>query len=84
MEILDLLRFELTILLFDQSNTAGDFDHSVSVTDQNINSICLKEKKSKAILVLGVRSPYGCETSKLPNILNNWLSDGGEVVSLTR
>jgi hypothetical protein len=28
--------------------------------------------------------PYGCETSRLPHCLENWLTDGGKVVSLTR
>jgi hypothetical protein len=28
-------------------------------------------------------NPYGCETSRLPNFLDNQLTDGGEVVSLT-
>jgi hypothetical protein len=27
--------------------------------------------------------PYGCETSRLPHFLDNRLTDGGEVVSLT-
>jgi hypothetical protein len=28
--------------------------------------------------------PYGCETSRLPYFLDNRLTDGDEVVSLTR
>jgi hypothetical protein len=39
--------------------------------------------KSKAILVTGRESPYGCETSGLPHFLDNRLTNGGEVVSLT-
>jgi hypothetical protein len=38
----------------------------------------------KAIPVTGRGDPYGCETSRLPHFLNNRLTDGGEVVSLTR
>jgi hypothetical protein len=30
------------------------------------------------------RGTYGCETSRLPYFLENRLTDGGEVVSLTR
>jgi hypothetical protein len=26
----------------------------------------------------------GCETSRLPHFLDNWLTDGSKVVSLTR
>jgi hypothetical protein len=40
--------------------------------------------KSKAIPVTGHGGPYGCETSELPHFLDNRLTDGGEVVSLTR
>jgi hypothetical protein len=38
-------------------------------------------KKGKAIPVTGRE---GCETSRLPLFLDNRLTDGGEVVSLTR
>jgi hypothetical protein len=39
---------------------------------------------SKAIPVTGREGPKGCETSKLPHLLGNRLTDGGKVVSLTR
>jgi hypothetical protein len=32
----------------------------------------------------GCRGPQGCETTRLPHFLDNRLTDGGEVVSLTR
>jgi hypothetical protein len=41
-------------------------------------------KKDKAIPVTGRVGPLGCETSRFPHFLDNWLKDGGEVVSLTR
>jgi hypothetical protein len=41
-------------------------------------------KKGKAIPVTGHRGPWGCETSRLPHFLDNRLTDGGEVFSLTR
>jgi hypothetical protein len=40
--------------------------------------------KGKAIPVTGREGPEGCETSRLPHFLGNRLTDGGEVVSLTR
>jgi hypothetical protein len=40
-------------------------------------------RKGNAIPVTGRRGPYGCELSRLP-LLDNRLTDGGEVVSLTR
>jgi hypothetical protein len=40
-------------------------------------------KKGKAIPVTGHEVPQGCELSWLPHFLNNRLTDGGEVVSLT-
>jgi hypothetical protein len=39
---------------------------------------------SKAIPVPGRGGPLGCETSRLPRLLDNRLTNGGEVVSLTR
>jgi hypothetical protein len=42
------------------------------------------KKKGKIILVTGRGGLYGCETSRLPHFLNNRLTGGGEVVSLTR
>jgi hypothetical protein len=40
--------------------------------------------KGKAIPVTGREGPWGCETSRLPHFLDKRLTDGGEVVSLTR
>jgi hypothetical protein len=40
--------------------------------------------KGKSVPVTGRGGPQGCETSKLPHFLDNRLTDGGEVVSLTR
>jgi hypothetical protein len=55
------------------------------VTDVNIHSQRHKEhKKAKAIPVTGRKGPWGCETSRLPHFLENRLTDGGEVDSLTR
>jgi hypothetical protein len=44
---------------------------------------CREGKKGKAILVTGRGGPYGCETSRLPHFLDNRVTDGGEVISLT-
>jgi hypothetical protein len=41
-------------------------------------------KKGKSIPVTGPEGPLGCETSRLPHFLDSRLTDGGEVVSLTR
>jgi hypothetical protein len=37
-----------------------------------------------AVSVTGREGPQGCETSRLPHFLDSRLTDGGEVVSLTR
>jgi hypothetical protein len=42
------------------------------------------KKRGKAVPVTGREGPYGCEMSRLPHFLHNRLTDGGEVVSLTR
>jgi hypothetical protein len=41
------------------------------------------EKKGTAIPVTDRGGPKGCETSRLPHFLKNWLTDGGEVFILT-
>jgi hypothetical protein len=43
-----------------------------------------KDSKGKAIPVIGREVPQGCQMSRLPHILDTWLIDGGEAVSLTR
>jgi hypothetical protein len=43
-----------------------------------------KGVKDTAIPVTGTGGQFGCETSRLPHFLDNRLTDGGEVVSLTR
>jgi hypothetical protein len=40
--------------------------------------------KDTAITVTGHGGPLGCETSRLPHFLDNLLTDGGEVVRITR
>jgi hypothetical protein len=37
-----------------------------------------------AIPVPGRGGPQGCEMLRIPHFLDNWLTDGGEVVSLMR
>jgi hypothetical protein len=40
-------------------------------------------KTGKAVPVTGRGGPQGCETSRFPYFLDNWLTDG-KVISLTR
>jgi hypothetical protein len=40
--------------------------------------------KANAIPVIGRGGPWDCETSRLQHFLDNRLTDGGEVLSLTR
>jgi hypothetical protein len=42
------------------------------------------QAKGKAIPITGRGGPEGFEMSRLPYFLDNWFTDGGEVVSLTR
>jgi hypothetical protein len=43
-----------------------------------------KVNKSKAFLVTGRRGLKGCETSRIQNLVDIRLRDGGDVVRLTR
>jgi hypothetical protein len=57
---------------------------SSSIWSSRTMGFSLIPVKSKAIPVTGRGGPYCCETSRLPHLLENRLTDGGEVVSLTR
>jgi hypothetical protein len=48
------------------------------------SSHSLKKVKTKSILVPARKGPWSCETLRVPHYLDNWLNDGGKVVSLTR
>jgi hypothetical protein len=50
---------------------AGGFDVSV-------------KHNCKVVPVTDHEGPYGCERLRLPHLLDNWLTDGGKVVSLMR
>jgi hypothetical protein len=40
--------------------------------------------RGKAVHVTGRVGPYGCESSRGPHFLDSRLTDGGEIVILTR
>jgi hypothetical protein len=56
----------------------SDIWKRIGTENRNINKI-----KGKVIPVTGREGPQGCETSRLPHFLDNRLTDGSEVVSLT-
>jgi hypothetical protein len=41
------------------------------------------DNKSKVFPSTGLGGPKGCERLRLPHFLDNWLTDGGKVVSPT-
>jgi hypothetical protein len=49
-----------------------------------VGTLWSKRKKGKAIPVTGRGGPWGRDTSRLSHFLDNRLTDGGEVFSLTR
>jgi hypothetical protein len=57
---------------------------AVNITPPDLSTGQKKKKKAKVISVTGREGPQGCETSRLPHFLDSRLTDGGEVVSLTR
>jgi hypothetical protein len=57
--------------------------NSVKISKSQYNFI-FAEGKGKAIPTTGRRGPQGWETSSLPHFLDNRLTDGGEIFSLTR
>jgi hypothetical protein len=70
-----------------QSQFSKDSDPNLS--EQALNSLHTAEIFTrfhlplKIVPVTGREGPEGCETSRLPHVLDNRLIDGGEVVSLT-
>jgi hypothetical protein len=59
-----------------------NFKYTVDNNVQHIYMIYIK--KGKVIPATGHEGPQGCEMSRLPHSLDNRLTDGGKVVSLTR
>jgi hypothetical protein len=51
---------------------------------ERCTSVFIAHKKGKVIAVTDRGGPQGWETSRLPHLLDNRLTDGSEVVSLTR
>jgi hypothetical protein len=58
--------------------------HSLPTFSIFLVLIELVKKNCKAIPVTGHGYPYGCEMWRLPHFLDTLLTDGGEVLSLTR
>jgi hypothetical protein len=56
----------------------------MEISSLNVARSTYEQGNVKAILVIGGGGPQVCETSRLPHLLDSWLIDGGEVVSLTR
>jgi hypothetical protein len=71
------VRFEPTIPAYERAKTVHALNRSATVTGGLKN-------KSKAIPGTGREGPSGCERSRLSHLLNNRLTDGGKVVSITR
>jgi hypothetical protein len=62
----------------------GTLRPTVSWTEaQHLEPLKIFNNK-KGIPVAGRGGPQGCETLRLPHFLHNLLTEGGEVVSLTR
>jgi hypothetical protein len=82
------LRFSLRSTAFNATSQTIAWIITLSVLSYEFNMFrphrTIKCKKGKAILVTCRGGPYGCETSRLPHFLENRLTDGGIVVSLTR
>jgi hypothetical protein len=59
-------------------------NNTITVKIWNLRARYPLEPHGKTIPVTGCGDPQGCEISRLPHFLDNQLTDGGTVVSLTR
>jgi hypothetical protein len=63
-------------------------DHVFTIAGHLVKYVCvyfvITVKKGKSIPVTGPGGPWGCEMSVLPHFVDNRLTDGGEVINLTR
>jgi hypothetical protein len=75
------MRFEPTIPESEQAKTIHALDLAAIVT---VKVRKVVKGEGKGIPVTGRGGPLGCETLRLPYFLDNRLTDGGKVVSLTR
>jgi hypothetical protein len=62
-----------------ESTTSWIYMHFMCTKD--IATFLYMISQNQAIPVTGREGPYGCEMSRVPHFLDNWLTDGGEVVS---
>jgi hypothetical protein len=58
--------------------------YSIIISPSGLFNSSYVKGNGKAIIVTGRGGPLGCETSRLAQFLDNLLTDGREVVSLTR
>jgi hypothetical protein len=66
--------------VFSRSLLSPSYSLEMEESDSTEMSV---KNKSKATSVIGHGGPKGCEMSRLPHFLDNWLTDGGEVVGPT-
>jgi hypothetical protein len=69
----------ITYLISDELSEIGWFKNP-----KDEKNVKVKKDKGKAIPVTGSGGPCDCETSRLPHFLDNRLTDGGEIIRLTR
>jgi hypothetical protein len=75
---MSLLYRKLRAVMKPLSYVGGNSKCVLTTTEANT------QVKGKAIPVTGHEGPEACEMSRLPHFLDNQLTDGGKVVSLTR
>jgi hypothetical protein len=68
--------------MFDGQNCAHSSHEDLALSRLNFSGHL--NITGEGITVRGRGGPQGCETLRLPHCLDNRLTDGGEVVSLTR
>jgi hypothetical protein len=66
------------------SNMNPEISIGISVILRSSPRQMMDKDKGKSIPVAGSGGQYGCEMSRLPHFRDSQLTDGSEVVSLTR
>jgi hypothetical protein len=78
------LKYKFQTKTFRQNILISIIVEEIQVSYAHVLALRMRQLRRGKVKVTGRGGPYGCETLRFPRLLDNWLTDGSKVVSLTR